>query len=185
MFSRLTNILATGIILMGYAMGDTMGHPATRSEQADCLTDTDVALITGVYQGLISQYNDSLCNSFCALEMYDWDETMSILLGRPTGEPLFKNRDEFMAYQRITPPQPVTIQKVQAVACTSMTLILTASFGEAMERIRGISVLSLRRNDAGNSWLITGIDAEFNGLAWLSDLGGNFTLPGGNVPLLG
>lgn len=71
---------------------------------------------------------------------------------------------------------PLKVTHKSACSCSEIALIWQATFGPAQEQVRGLTILGATKH--AGYWQIARVDVEFNGLAYLANVGGSYTLPG-------
>ena len=71
---------------------------------------------------------------------------------------------------------PLKVTHQSACSCSEIALIWQATFGAAQEQVRGLTILGATKH--AGYWQIAKVDVEFNGLAYLANVGGSYTLPG-------
>ncbi|KAI1490281.1 hypothetical protein F5X96DRAFT_669831 [Biscogniauxia mediterranea] len=178
----LASAAALHVSALGLGLPSRRQGPPPHPPFGPCMRPPDVQTIVWAYQQLIANYSDALCERFCAPDLYDFSDSISTLAGRPTGQPLVSGKQAFMASQKRIPPSPLVVGGGPPLAsCDRVAVVWTAAFGPPAKTARGITLLTTTPApapagpDAG--WLISGIDVEFNSLAWLEDVGGSYTLP--------
>jgi hypothetical protein len=70
---------------------------------------------------------------------------------------------------------PLKVTHKSPYSCDEIALIWKATFGKAQKSVRGVTILGATKD--ADFWQLKTIDVEFNSLAYLLDIGGNYTLP--------
>ena len=168
---KLCVTFALGAALAGTALGYVI-----RDTPAVCMTRDEAKDIVDIYQRLIANYTASDCDKFCADSFVDNSDSINSFLNQPLGGPTFATKEIFMEAQQYNPPFPVVIESIDAVDCDVIALQWHATFGEANQPSKGITILKTTKEKG--YWQIREIDVEFNSLTWLLDMGGSYVWDG-------
>ena len=141
-----------------------------------CLTRPEAQEMVDAYQQLIANYTPEVCTKYCAEDFADYSDSINTFIFEPLGGPTFATKEIFMDAQLSNPPFPLVVDGIDAVDCDVIALRWHATFGEANQPSRGLTIL--RTTKATGAWQISRIDVEFNSLTWLLDMGGNYTWTG-------
>ncbi|KAK3935999.1 hypothetical protein QBC46DRAFT_396190 [Diplogelasinospora grovesii] len=165
-----------GLALALPSLGSLFTRVTPQDCEGDCLTRADAKQIVDIYQQLIANYTDAVCEKYCADDFVDISDSINTFIFQPLGGPTFASKQIFMDAQKNNPPFPVVIDSIDAVDCTAIGLRWHATFGAANKTAKGITILDTTKK--AGWWQIKMIDVEFNSLIWLLDMGGNYTWAG-------
>ncbi|CAK7214295.1 hypothetical protein SCUCBS95973_002093 [Sporothrix curviconia] len=165
-------LLAAAAAFVGSALASPFATNGTKA----CMSADNAKQIVGVYQQLIANYTDPVCEKYCADSFVDNSDSINSFLLQPLGGPTFATKKIFMDAQALNPPFPLVVDSIDAVDCDVIALRWHATFGDAMKPSKGITIL--KNTFEKGWWQISEIDVEFNSLTWLLDMGGNYTWTG-------
>lgn len=141
-----------------------------------CLTPASTQYLVNGFGGLLSNYTTANAEKLLSDDFTDFSDSINSLIGAPLGNATFPNKAAFEAGQGAQPAVPFQVLAIDAVTCD--TIALRWLIPLPPNPIKGITILKAENSQGdADSWQIKTIFTEFNSIAWLTDIGGNVTLP--------
>lgn len=147
---------------------------AIESRGGRCLSQRDADTLVKAYTRLISAYSPKDGDKYLSNCFIEYSDSIAILVGAPLGQAIFPNKAAFAA-ATTSNPFPLVVESVMATDCKTIALTWSGTFG-AGKSARGITVITATLE---GHWKIKRLDVEFNSIAYLVNMGGSYTLPGG------
>ncbi|KAJ2897361.1 hypothetical protein MKZ38_004784 [Zalerion maritima] len=143
--------------------------PITRRDDATCLTSEETDDLVAAYVRLVSEFTEEDGETYLASTFADTSDSINTLSGKALGSVTFPSKDAFIAAQLAQPDSPpVEVEEVPVCGCDSIAVIWKATFGDAAQPVRGLSVLKAVVED--DMWKFAGFDVEFNSIVWQQNI---------------
>lgn len=144
--------------------------------------DVAVGIQTG-YISTLTNFDLATAQNLLYPSLTDYSASIQLLAAGDLNAPIFTSAQAYEGGQGSLPPIGFTVLDTAAITCDGVIAFRwVAAVGTQTLPVHGISILKAIKvgdeaNVGPNGWQLQEIEVEFNSAAWVTDIGGSYTLP--------
>ncbi|KAL6708711.1 hypothetical protein ACN47E_002407 [Coniothyrium glycines] len=143
-----------------------------------CLDPSAALSLATTFADLVGAYTPAKADAVLLATFTDHSDAINSLRGAAPGSVTFDGREAFKAAQTGHGGVPMEVDAVVGVTCDTVVWRWHAVFG-AGTSVRGINVNRYVRGEenASGGWWVERVDMEMNALAYVENVGGEWSVP--------